>query len=91
LVFGGLAWRRVSGIRRAISSGPEVKGRVLGIWFQKDRGQVGYEYEYGGETHQSASAIWRNAETESLQVGDEVTLIVDPEKPARAFLAQLYD
>jgi hypothetical protein len=90
VLFGWLAARRISSIKRVIADGPEVKGKIIGIGFVKDRGRVEYEYAYHGETHQAGNAIWKTRETSQLQIGHEITLIIDPEKPSRAFIASLY-
>jgi len=90
MLFGSLASKRISSIKRVLSSGPEVKGRIQDIAFVKDRGRVEYEYEYNGQTYQAGNAIWKNKETRQLQAGGEITVIVDPDKPSRAFIASLY-
>jgi hypothetical protein len=89
-MFGFLAWRRVSDIKRIVESGPEVQRQVTEIWFIKDRGRVEYEYSVDGKSYSSGNAIWKNAETSAIQVGDTVMLIVDRDKPSRAFIASLY-
>ena len=90
ILLGWLVARRVSSIRRVITSGPEVNGHILSVGFVKDRGRVEYEYEFQGKTYVAGNAIMKNKQTEQIQTGDEVNLIVDPEKPSRAFLAFLY-
>lgn len=90
ILFGSLASKRISGIKQVFRSGPEVKGRIQDIAFVKDRGRVEYEYEYNGQTYQAGNAIWKNKETRQLQAGDKITVIVDPDKPSRAFIASLY-
>ena len=89
-VFGWLAARRIQDIKRIINTGPEVQGRIQTIGFFKDRGRVEYTYEYDNQLHHAGNAIWKNRETMQLQAGDEVMLIVDPDKPSRAFVASLY-
>ena len=89
-IFGWLTLKRIGDIKRIISSGPEVNGCVQSISFIKDRGRVEYEYEYNGQSHHAGNAIWKNRETIKIQEGDEVVLIIDPEKPSRAFIASLY-
>ena len=90
LLCGWFAARRIAAIKRVIRSGPEVKGRIQSIGFVKDRGRVDYEYLYEGQTYQAGNAIWKNRETTKLKRGGEVTLILDPNKPSRAFIASLY-
>jgi hypothetical protein len=90
IVFGWLASKRIRSIKRIIRTGSEVEGRIQSIGFVKDRGRVEFEYDYDGRTYQGGSAIWKNRETSQLQDGDEVTLVIDPENPSRAFIASLY-
>lgn len=87
---GWLAYRRIKRVRRILESGQEISGKVVEIWFQKDRGRIEYEYELDGQHYRSGNAIWKNQQTKGLSVDSDVTLIVDPEKPARAFIASLY-
>jgi ABC-type uncharacterized transport system permease subunit len=90
VLLGWLSSRRIADIRRVVSSGREVIGRIDTVWFVKDRGRVEYSYELDGKTYQSGNAIWKNSETLTLRDGDQIDLIVDPENPSRAFLASLY-
>lgn len=90
ILFGWLASKRIGDIRRVITTGIEVKGRVQSIGFIKDRGRVEYDYEYDAKSYHAGNAIWKNRETTKLQDGDEIILIVDPDKPSRAFIASLY-
>ena len=90
LMLGWLAAKRIDDIKRVIRVGPEVKGHIQSITFFKDRGRVEYEYQHKGQTYQSGNAIWKNRKTTRLQNGDEITLIVDPKNPSRAFIASLY-
>ena len=90
ILFGWLASKRIGNIKRVISSGPEVKGRIQGIGFIKDRGRVEYEYDYNGRSYRAGNAIWKNRETTRLHDGDEICrLIVDLDNPSRAFIASL--
>jgi len=88
--FGWLSSKRIGDIKRIVNTGPEVKGRIHSIGFMKDRGRVEYDYEYDGKSYHAGNAIWKNRETTKLQDGDEITLIVDPDNPSRAFIASLY-
>jgi hypothetical protein len=90
ILFGWLASKRIGDIKRIINTGPKIQGRILSIGFIKDRGRVEYDYEYDGQSNHAGNAIWKNRETTKLQNGDELTLIIDPDKPSRAFIASLY-
>ncbi|QDU93639.1 DUF3592 domain-containing protein [Lignipirellula cremea] len=90
LLLGWLARQRIGDFKRIISSGPEVQGRIQSIHFFKDRGRVEYDYQFEGESYHAGNAIWKNRETTPFREGDAITLILDPDKPSRAFIAALY-
>lgn len=81
---------RVRALRALYSRGVEVTGRVTNVWFVRDRGRVEYAYEYQGQVYQSGRAIPKSRRTEGLKPGFDVTLIVDPLKPERALIRDLY-
>lgn len=90
LVCGVWAYVRISTIRRVINAGSEVTGVILGIGFAKDRGRVEYQYEHEGQTYRAGNAIKKNAQTSQLLPGTSISLMVDPQKPSRAFITNLY-
>lgn len=90
LVCGWFASQRIKNIKRIISDGIEVKGRIQSIYFARDRGRVEYDYEYNGQAYHAGNAIWKNRETTKLSEGDDIDLIVDSAKPSRAFIKTLY-
>ncbi len=90
ILCGWLAVKRIGVIKQVIRNGPEVEGRIQSIGFFKDRGRVEFDYEYAGESYHAGNAIWKNRETTQLQDGDGIRLILDPDKPSRAFSASLY-
>lgn len=90
VVFGWLSSKRIRDIKRIVNTGSEVIGRIQSIGFIKDRGRVEYDYVHDGKSYHAGNAIWKNRETTELREGDEIRLIVDPEKPTRAFIASLY-
>lgn len=87
----GLAALRVREIRQVFARGRDVEGRITSLGFVKDRGRVEFEYRVGGTLLRGGQAIWRNATTEALREGQAVTLVVDEVKPARAYVATLFE
>jgi hypothetical protein len=81
---------RVRAIRALYARGVEVTGRVTNVWFVRDRGRVEYAYEYQGQAYQSGRAIPKSGRTEGLKPGFDVAIIVDPTKPERALVRDLY-
>lgn len=84
-----LLWR-IRSIRAVVSGGDEVPGIVAGIDFVRGRGRIGYVYTYRGQKYLSSNALQVSAITRSLAQGQEVTVMVDPLKPKRAFVRELY-
>jgi len=84
-----IAWR-VWTIRSVISSGTEVPGVITGSGFFRGRGRVEYVYTYRGTKYQGGNAVQASDTTRSLVPGRDVTVMVDPLKPKRAFVRELY-
>ena len=84
-----IAWRG-STIRSVISNGAETAGVISGIGFFRGRGQVRYVYTYQGQKYEGSSAIQSTKSTRTLTQGQEVTVMVDPFRPRRAFVRELY-
>ena len=90
LLLGWLASKRIAVIKRVINTDSEVKGRIQSIIFNKANCRVEFEYTCDGQTYQAGNVIWKSEAITQLQNGDEIILIVDPEKPSRAIIASLY-
>lgn len=86
----GFGVKRILDVKRILGIGPVVMGRIQNVHFVHDRGRVEYTYEHAGEAYESGTGIWKNRETKKLKTGDEIELIVDPDKPSRALVASLY-
>jgi hypothetical protein len=85
-----LAFWRVASIKRVIQNGAVCTGHITYIDFHRDRGRVDYTYQFAGQTYQSGNGIWKNANTQDLYEGEDIEVIVDPDKPETAYLAKLY-
>jgi hypothetical protein len=77
-------------IFKTFRNGSEVKGKISTIELRRDRGRVEYVYIFDHKEYFSGTQIHRNAQTKALKAGDHVTLVVDPSKPSRAFIRDLY-
>jgi len=84
-----LAWR-VLIIRSVFSHGLEARGQIDSVFFNRDRGRIQYTYTFQGQTYTSGAALHRTRKTKTLQAGDQVILVVDRDKPRRAFIRDLY-
>jgi hypothetical protein len=81
---------RVRSFQSLFRRGVELPGRITDISFYRDRGRIEYTYSYQGQTYQGANAIQKTGRAQALQPGAEVTLLVDPDKPDRALIRDLY-
>lgn len=90
-IFGAitLVWR-YSHILSVIGNGKETPAVISNITFFRDRGTVQYIYTFQGQKYQSGNPIHKTKRTEALNVGDQVTLFVDPNKPKRAYIKELF-
>lgn len=84
-----LAWR-VLMIRAVFSDGQQASGQIDSVYFYRDRGRVKYTYTFQGQTYTSGAALHRTSKTRDLQPGDQVNLVVDRNKPRRAFIREIY-
>jgi len=84
-----LLWR-VRSFQSMFRRGIQVRGRITDVSFYRDRGRVEYSYTYEGQTYAGGNAVQKTGRSEALQPGGEVTLLVDPEKPQRAVIRDLY-
>jgi hypothetical protein len=92
LAFVGVIvfWRRYTSIDRAFTRGTERPGVVVFVRQFKDRGRVEYEYEVEGQKYRAGNAIHLTKAARQLKEGDSVSVFVDPRKPARGFIRELY-
>lgn len=77
-------------LRSVFHDGVEVPGVVSDIYFFRGRGRVSYIYTYQGQKYISGNAINKTKRTRSLVQGEQVTLVIDPNNPKRAFIRDLY-
>lgn len=84
-----LFWR-IQLIRGVVGDGLEVSGVICSLSFFRDRGRVEYIYTHGGKRYQSGNAIHKSPLTSRLRQGDTTTLVIDRNRPERAFIRDLY-
>jgi hypothetical protein len=84
-----LAWRYLH--YASVSKKAQVTpGTISGIATFLDGGKVKYTYTFQGETFVGSNAVHLTRKSRGLKVGDAVTLIVDRERPGRAFIKDLF-
>jgi hypothetical protein len=85
-----LIWRKLHSLRASFERGVETPGELVKVYFHQDRGRIDFTYTYQETKYSSSVAIHKNANTRDFDVGQAVTVIVDPEKSDHALLAELY-
>jgi hypothetical protein len=85
-----LALWRVSSFRKAFARGVEVPGLVRDTSFYRGRGRLEFTYTYQGREYTSAASVQESAAVAALSPNSRVTVILDPEAPAKAYLRDLF-
>jgi hypothetical protein len=84
-----LIWR-VLFIQNVFGRGLEIDGKVQETFFTFINGRIGYEYDFQNQNYSSGNAVRTSGRTKSYREDQQVILVVDPEKPHRAFIKDLY-
>ena len=92
LTLGSLllvAWRCWL-ISQIFANGVATQAEVQHVWFSGDRGRLVFMFIWERAPLQKNSMIPKNDYTESLREGQAIMLVVDPHRPKRAFVRDLY-
>ncbi|MHB0954748.1 MAG: DUF3592 domain-containing protein [Pirellulaceae bacterium] len=84
-----LIWR-LSIIFAMFRHGVPAKGEITRAFFYKDRGRVEYKYTFDGQQYQAGNPLHKTAKARALKEGDEIDLLVNPAKPNKAIIPDLY-
>lgn len=85
-----LAWRckRVLDLFRF---GALAAGEITSVQFSKDRGRIGFRYDLNGVKYQSWQPVHQTKRVLELEIGQQVQVLFDPQKPGRAVVQQLFE
>jgi hypothetical protein len=75
---------------KCFSRGTVVPGVIMAVPVIKDRGTLRYAYLFDDQELQRANFVHRSAAVKRLCPGDHVDVVVQRDKPSRAFVKQLY-
>lgn len=89
VAIGVLVWR-IQVFNTVFNDGLETPATVSNISFFRDRGRVDFVYTYQGQKYIGGNAILKVKQTQALQIGEQVIVIVDRNNPKRAFIRDLY-
>ncbi len=87
--LGVVTWRILL-IRKIFRSGSLVRGKIIEITLNRDRGKVAYTYFLNNKEYSASAPIHRNKQTVAIKKGERVNLVVDPTHPQRALIRDLY-
>jgi hypothetical protein len=85
-----LLWWRIRRILLLFTMGTSAEGQVKSISITRDRGVVTYTYEVNGSAVSSWIPVHRTEKVLSLQEGQTVTVLFNPEKPKDSTIIELY-
>lgn len=84
-----LVWRIIL-INNIFTDGIEANAAISRVFFFRDRGKIECVYSYLGEKYVSSNKVMKFKFTTTLRSGMEVVVMVDRNKPKRAFIRDLY-
>jgi hypothetical protein len=70
--------------------GQQTQAVISHVSFYRDRGRIDYEYTYMGQQYKSGSMVHKIRRVTDLKIGDQITVMIDRNKPNRAFIKDLY-
>jgi hypothetical protein len=84
-----LIWR-IHVIRAIFIRGIEVSGKIMSAHFSGSRGRLEYAYIFDGQTYRAGHAVHKTKQVRGIQPGDTITLVVDPNKPGKALIRDIF-
>ncbi len=85
-----LAWRYWA-IRLFFEKGERTRGKLIKSDFFRSTGWLEYEYTLKGKRYHKKETVHRNPRTRALKGGDLLWVVVDPQRPERAMVADIYE
>jgi hypothetical protein len=75
---------------KIFGDGLETPATISNVSFFRDRGRVDYAYTHQGQKYASGNMVHKVRSTKNIKVGDKVILMVDRNKPKRAYIRDMY-
>lgn len=79
---------RVRRVRGLLRTGHETPGAITSARLSRNGSRLEYEFEYASKKYDKSLFI--PFLIENIEAGDEVTVVVDPARPRRAIIKDLY-
>lgn len=90
LAIVGFVWRVVR-VERFFLTGVSVVATVTKIVFSKDRGRLEFNFRAGGKDVSAWCLVHKSAAIQSIEVGQNIRVVHDREKPERAIVSDLFE
>lgn len=81
---------RVHEVTYLIEHGVAVPGKITYLFFNWSGGIIETHFQYAGREITVKHRLWKTRRMESIRVGDEVTIMIDPDQPKEAIIKELY-
>ncbi|MBI9048182.1 MAG: hypothetical protein JEZ00_02085 [Anaerolineaceae bacterium] len=76
--------------RDVFENGQIVEGQIAKIFFYRSRGTVKFTYIFHDQQYTKSCVIQKFARNFSYQIGDRISVVLDPQNPKRAFVVEFY-
>ncbi|MFP4011372.1 MAG: DUF3592 domain-containing protein [Spirochaetaceae bacterium] len=86
----GTGFLRIGTIMSLADTGTEVTASVQAVFMRGNKGRIEFTYVYDGERYEASAAFRTRDLLRDLPQGTQVPVLVDPAKPQRAILPDLY-
>jgi len=90
MVFLPLLILRIRRFKSILRNGIKIKGKIVNIYFHKDRGKITFQYRINNENIIKSMMIMKSKVTESIMINDEVDVYVDKSSKMKALIVKLY-
>ena len=70
--------------------GEETTAVILGVSFYRSRGRADFSYNYKGTDYTSTNLLMNNGRVRKLISGQEIIVLVNPSKPNKAVIRDLF-
>jgi len=81
---------RVRVVWKLLTQGTLVAGWVTNLVFFRDRGRIDYHYIYGENEWKAQAGVMKVKRTEAMATRKDITVVVDPKKPSRTLIWDLF-
>ena len=89
LALAILVWRYAQ-ISSLYTMGIKAEATVNAAGFYRGRGSIKYIYTHAGQKYISKMTVMKSKRTEKFRVGDQIAVLIDPNKPKRSVITSAF-